>query len=66
MYQELGGYQGYQKTPVKVLQEIRLSMIAELEKQAEDQEEIDRINAEMRRKQEEAERKAERESMRYR
>lgn len=35
MYSELGGYQGYQKTPVKVLHECQLSIIAEIKYQAE-------------------------------
>lgn len=36
MYQELGGYVGYQQTPLKELQECRLSIIAEMEVQAEE------------------------------
>ena len=59
MYQELGGYIGYMQTPVRELQQIRLSIIAELEYQAEQ-------NEEMKRKQEEAESEAERERRRLR
>lgn len=40
MYQELGGYIGYQQTPVRELQQIRISIIAELEYQAEQNEKI--------------------------
>ena len=40
MYQELGGYIGYMQTPVRELQQIRLSIIAELEYQAEQNEKI--------------------------
>lgn len=53
MYKELGGYIGYQKTPLRELQQIRLSIIAELNYQAEQ-------DAEMKRKQEEMERDMER------
>lgn len=59
MYSELGGYQGYQQTPIQVLQKVRLSIIAEWEYQAEQ-------NEEMKRKQEEAESEAERERRRLR
>lgn len=49
MYKELGGYVGYMQTPIRELQEIRIAIIAELNVQAEQQEE-------MRQKQEEQER----------
>ncbi len=39
MYKELGGYVGYMLTPVREIQEIRLSIIAELNVQAEQEEE---------------------------
>jgi hypothetical protein len=55
MYQELGGYIGYMNTPIRELQEVRLSIIAELEYQAEQ-------NEELKQQQEEAER----ERMRHR
>lgn len=51
MYSELGGYLGYMSTPVRELQECRLSIIAEWEYQAEQ-------NKEMEQKQEEMERDA--------
>lgn len=57
MYSELGGYTGYMATPVRELQECRLSIIAEWKYQAEQ-------NEEMKRKQEEAERDAKRASRR--
>lgn len=38
MYRELGGYAGYLQTPVRELQEIRLSILAELTVQAEQRE----------------------------
>jgi hypothetical protein len=53
MYIELGGYIGYQQTPIRELQEVRLSIIAELNYQAEQ-------NKEIKRKQEEMERETER------
>jgi hypothetical protein len=53
MYTELGGYVGYQKTPVREIQECRLSIISEWDYQAEQE-------AEMKQKQEEAERDAKR------
>lgn len=59
MYKELGGYIGYMATPVRELQEIRLSIIAELNVQAEQQEEMER-------KQEEQEREMERQRARTR
>lgn len=53
MYQELGGYLGYRATSLRELQEVRLSVIAELNIQAEK-------DAELKRKQEEHEREMER------
>jgi hypothetical protein len=53
MYGELGGRVGYQQTPVRELQECRLSIIAEMNYQAEQE-------AELKRKQEEQERELER------
>lgn len=53
MYQELGGYVGYQRTPVRELQEVRISIIAEMTVRAEQEQEA-------RQKQEELERKSER------
>lgn len=53
MYVELGGYIGYMATPVRELQECRLSIVAELNYQAEQ-------DAELKEKQEEAERDARR------
>jgi hypothetical protein len=40
MYAELGGYVGYMATPVRELQEIRLSIIAELTVQDEQEKEF--------------------------
>lgn len=48
MYRELGGFIGYMATPVRELQEVRLSIIAEMNEQAEQE-------AEMKRKQKEYE-----------
>jgi hypothetical protein len=53
MYTELGGYIGYMATPVRELQECRLSIIAELNYQAEQ-------DTELKKKQEDAERDARR------
>lgn len=39
MYRELGGYVGYMLTPVRILQEIRLSILAEMTVQAEKEKE---------------------------
>lgn len=50
MYAELGGYIGYQLTPVRELQEIRLSIIAELTVQDEQYKEMERKQAEQDRK----------------
>lgn len=52
MYAELGGYVGYMATPVRELQEIRLSIIAELTVQDEQQKEMERKNAEQEREME--------------
>jgi cell division protein ZapA (FtsZ GTPase activity inhibitor) len=49
MYKELGGYLGYMATPVRELQEVRLSIIAELNIQAEIHKEQDEKQAEMER-----------------
>ena len=57
MYKELGGYVGYMRTPVRELQEIRIAIIAELNVQAEQAEE-------MKRKQEEQEREMRRQQQR--
>lgn len=64
MYKELGGILGYQATPLRELQEVRLSIIEEITYQAEQE-------AEQKRKQEEQEAemerlKRERETMRGR
>lgn len=59
MYKELGGYVGYMATPVRELQEIRLSIIAELTVQDEQQKEFER-------KQEEQEREMGRQRAKYR
>ena len=59
MYQELGGYIGYMQTPMRELQQIRLSIIAEMEYQAEQNEKI-------KEEQEKAQEKAERERRRTR
>lgn len=53
MYKELGGYLGYRAVPLRELQEIRLSIVGELNVQAEKDEEL-------KRKQEEHEREMER------
>lgn len=50
MYAELGGYVGYMLTPVRELQEIRLSIIAELTVQDEQQKEMERKQDEQQRK----------------
>lgn len=59
MYTELGGYVGYQKTPVKELIECKLSIKAEMEYAAEQ-------DAEIKRKQEEQEREVERQKAKMR
>jgi hypothetical protein len=59
MYVELGGYVGYQLTPVRELQECRASILAEIKVQAEH-------DREQRRKQEELGRKLKQQEMRNR
>ncbi len=52
MYKELGGYVGYMATPVRELQEIRLSIIAELNVADEQHKELERTQAEREREME--------------
>ena len=52
MYVELGGYTGYMQTPVRELQEIRLSIIAEMVVQAEQEAKLKEEQAEMKREME--------------
>lgn len=50
MYAELGGYEGYQRTPLRELVEMRLSIIAEMnvavEQEQEQQRELERVRRE--------------------
>lgn len=57
MYKELGGRIGYLRTPIRELQEIRISIIAELNVQTEKE-------AELKQKQEEQEREMEQQKRR--
>lgn len=52
MYQELGGRSEYLRTPISELVEIRLSIIAEWEVQAEQEEEFEQKRAEQEREME--------------
>lgn len=66
MYRELGGYVGYMRTPFRELQEIRLSIVAEINVQVEQDNERKEKLAEMERKQEDRMREMERQRARYR